>query len=98
MTQPLHAEGAHVVGDELEAVHQRVSPAKYFAARRRMSRSCSSSRIRRCRASFSTSNALLGVCGAAGRRPRGLLPPPARPHFPTVSHLIPRSAPTAFIL
>ena len=28
-----------VVGDELEAAHQFVSPAKYFAADRRMSRS-----------------------------------------------------------
>jgi hypothetical protein len=32
-------EGVLVVGDELEAVHQRVSPAKYLAARRRISRS-----------------------------------------------------------
>lgn len=28
-----------MVGDELEAAHQFVSPAKYFAAARRMSRS-----------------------------------------------------------
>lgn len=39
--QPLHAV-AVVVCDELEAVHQRVSPAKYFAALRRISRSSSS--------------------------------------------------------
>jgi hypothetical protein len=32
LTQPLHAVGVLVVLDELEAVHQFVSPAKYFAA------------------------------------------------------------------
>ena len=30
--EPLHLEGVQVVSDELEAVHQRVSPAKYLAA------------------------------------------------------------------
>src|SRR4051794_38875382 len=39
LAQPLHLEGVSVVGDELEAGHQRVSPAKYLAAARRMSRS-----------------------------------------------------------
>ena len=39
LAQPLHAVALLVVGDELEAVHQRVSPAKYRAALRRMSRS-----------------------------------------------------------
>src|SRR3954447_6710407 len=38
-TQPLHLEGVLVVGDELEAAHQFVSPAKYLAAWRRISRS-----------------------------------------------------------
>lgn len=33
LTQSLHLEGGGVVGDELEATHQRVSPAKYLAAR-----------------------------------------------------------------
>jgi hypothetical protein len=31
--------GGEAVGDELEATHQRVSPAKYLAAQRRISRS-----------------------------------------------------------
>ncbi len=37
--QPLHRIGVEVVGAELEAAHQFVSPAKYLAADRRMSRS-----------------------------------------------------------
>ncbi len=42
--QPLDAEGATVIVDELEAAaHQLVSAAKYFAALRRISRSSSSS-------------------------------------------------------
>jgi hypothetical protein len=32
LTEPLHLEGVSVVGDELEAAHQFVSPAKYLAA------------------------------------------------------------------
>src|SRR6185295_7841965 len=40
--QPLHLEGVPVVGDELEAAHQFVSPAKYLAADRKMSRSVAS--------------------------------------------------------
>src|SRR3954451_5566080 len=32
LTQPLHLEGVSVVGDEPEAAHQFVSPAKYLAA------------------------------------------------------------------
>ena len=36
LTQPLHLEGVSVVGDELEAAHQFVSPAKYLAAWRRI--------------------------------------------------------------
>src|SRR6185437_6408360 len=48
--QPLRLEGVPVVGDELETAHQFVSPAKYFAAWRRMSRSVSS-------LAFSVSNA-----------------------------------------
>ena len=42
LAQPLHLEGVPVVGDELEAAHQFVSPAKYLAAWRRMSRSVAS--------------------------------------------------------
>src|SRR5699024_578785 len=37
--QPLHPVGGGVVAGELEAAHQVVSPAKYLAALRRMSRS-----------------------------------------------------------
>ena len=39
LAQPLHLEVVSVVGDELEAAHQIVLPAKYFAANRRISRS-----------------------------------------------------------
>ncbi len=42
LAQPLHLEGVSVVGDELEAAHQFVSPAKYFAADLRISRSVAS--------------------------------------------------------
>jgi len=42
LAQPLHRVGVGVVGDEVKAVHQFVSPAKYLAADRRMSRSVSS--------------------------------------------------------
>ena len=42
LTQSLHLEGGGVVSDELEATHQRVSPAKYFAARCKISRSVAS--------------------------------------------------------
>ena len=68
LAQPLHAVACLVVGDELEAVHQRVSPAKYRAALRRMSRSSSSSRTRR-----RSSRVLL--LNRPGRLPR----PPRRP-------------------
>src|SRR4051812_32756800 len=58
--QPLHAVTALVVGDELEAVHQRVSPAKYFVAFRRISRSSSSSRTFLRSAAFSASSGVGG--------------------------------------
>ncbi|MFJ9351161.1 hypothetical protein, partial [Streptomyces sp. NPDC101237] len=45
VAEPLHAVSALVIVNELVAVHQRVSVAKYRAALRRMSRSSSSSRI-----------------------------------------------------
>ncbi|MFE6365482.1 hypothetical protein ACFVP3_36505 [Streptomyces sp. NPDC057806] len=60
---PLHALAAVVVGDELEAVHQRVSPAKYFAARRGISRSSSSSRTFSRKAAFSASSGAGGWDG-----------------------------------
>ncbi|HEX6342474.1 hypothetical protein, partial [Umezawaea sp.] len=55
LAQPLDAVAALVVCEELEAVHQRVSPAKYSAALRWMSRSSSNSRIRLRSAVFSSS-------------------------------------------
>ncbi|URN10953.1 hypothetical protein LUW77_00170 [Streptomyces radiopugnans] len=70
--RPLHAVAAVVVGDELEAVHQRVSPAKYFAAFRRISRSSSSSRTFLRRAAFSASDGVGGSAAGSARRPRGL--------------------------
>ncbi|MEU0649665.1 hypothetical protein [Streptomyces umbrinus] len=79
--QPLHAVAAVVVGNELEAVHQRVSPAKYFAALRRISRSSSSSRIFLRRAAFSASNGVGGPVATSARRPRGRLAPGARTQF-----------------
>lgn len=62
--QSLDAEGAAVVLDELEATHQLVSFAKYFAARRSMSRSISSSRT--CRRSRVISVSFADWAGAAG--------------------------------
>jgi len=78
----LHAVAALVVGDELEAVHQRVSPAKYFAAFRRISRSSSSSRTFFRRAAFSASNGVGGSADTSARRPRGRLAPAARTPVP----------------
>src|SRR3954463_10884951 len=63
LAQPLHAVAWLVVSDELEAVHQRVSPAKYRAALRRMSRSSSSSRTRRRNVAFSSSTEPVAVGG-----------------------------------
>lgn len=42
VAESLHRVGGAVVGDELEATHQRVFPAKYFAAFWRISRSVDS--------------------------------------------------------
>ena len=44
LAEPLHLEGVLVVGNELQAAHQIISPAKYFAAARKMSRSVTSVR------------------------------------------------------
>jgi hypothetical protein len=66
--QPLHLEGVPVIGDEPETAHQFVSPAKYFAAWRRMSRSVSS-------LAFSVSNA--ATC--ARNRASSASADPARP-------------------
>ena len=76
--QPLHAVAALMVGDELEAVHQRVSQATYFAAFRRISRSSSRSRTCLRKAAFSASSGVGGSVGVSARRPRGRLTPAAR--------------------
>src|SRR5690606_19853903 len=55
LAQPLHLIGVGVVGDELEAGHQFVSPAKYLAALRRISRSVVSLVASARRAAFSAS-------------------------------------------
>lgn len=98
----LGLEGVRVVGNELEAVHQRVSPAKYFAAARKMSRSvfslrrsASKSATRACNRTTSSA----GVSGPFGALwpPPGRLPlpgtatPAARSHTPNVGPVIPRS-------
>ena len=68
LAQPLHLVGGLVVGDELEAVHQLVSPAKYLAALRRMSRSVSTLALSaRNRAFSASSRAIL----ATGDSPEG---------------------------
>src|SRR5690606_19427649 len=56
LAQPLHRRGVAVVVDELEAAHQLVSPAKYFADLRRISRSVSSLRICALSCLFSSSS------------------------------------------
>src|SRR5206468_5608122 len=58
LTQPLHLGGVLVVGDELEAAHQFVSPAKYLAAERRISRSVVS-------LAFSASSCATRACSRA---------------------------------
>ena len=95
LTQPLHAEGVLVVLNELEAVHQRVSPAKYLAARRRISRSSCSSRTCRRNSRFSASNCdPLTVSRALDRLGHGLPDSPrslraTRIQFRSVSGLTP---------
>jgi len=68
LAQPLHLEGVPVVSDELEAVHQRVSPAKYLAAWRRMSRSVASLA---CSATSWAFSACTRGCNAASSPPTG---------------------------
>ena len=77
LTQSLHLEGGGVVGDELEATHQRVSPAKYLAARWRISRSVVSLVVSARSAAFSASSRAILCSGAspwgtAGLGPGGL--------------------------
>jgi hypothetical protein len=70
-----------VVGDELKAAHQFVSPAKYFAACRRISRSVASLvRSARSAATSASRRATFcsGVSGPAGGRGPLLQPAPGR--------------------
>ena len=78
--------------------HQRVSPAKYFAAFRRISRSSSSSRTFFRKAAFFASSGAGGWAASGVRRPRGRLAPAALTQFRKVSGLIPRSAATDLIV
>lgn len=96
--QPLHTVAALEVGDTLEAVHQRVSPAKHFAALRRISGSSSSSRTFFRRAAFSASSGAGAFAGCCVRHPRGRLAPAALTLFRRDSGLIPRSAATDLIV
>ena len=99
LAQPFHAEGATVIINELETAHPFVSPAKYFAARRRSSRSVSSSRIRAlsCLFSFSSiSSEVTSACWATGgpaALPTALAcrARSARIQLRSVSRLMPRS-------
>lgn len=78
---PLDAVGVPVVGDELEAVHQFVSLAKYLAADRRMSRSSSSLVCSARSALFSASSRAIraacdsGLLAAAAVGPAGVVVP-----------------------
>jgi len=94
LAQPLHAVARLVVGDELEAGHQRVSPAKYRAALRRMSRSSSNSRTRRRSAAFSSSTvpASCGPPPSAGRPVSPRRWSSSRTQLRSVSRLTPRSS------
>src|SRR6476469_1358598 len=65
--EPLHLEGVPVISDELEAVHQRVCPAKYLAAWRRMSRSVASRVFSGAMAATRARNAASPACGEPGR-------------------------------
>src|SRR6185437_10754876 len=74
---PLHLEGVPLISDELEAGHQRVSPAKYLAAWRRMSRSAASSVFSDSRAATRARNA---ANSAAGEREPDPGEPGSRPN------------------
>src|SRR6476620_8167593 len=82
LAQPLHPVGVPVVSDEPEATHQFVSPAKYLAARRRISRSVTSLACSATSSSFSVSSAATRARNAAssssGDSPRRRPGPPVR--------------------
>ncbi|MGW0853695.1 hypothetical protein [Streptomyces sp. NPDC002690] len=86
--QPLHAVATVEVGDALEAVHQRVFPAKYLAALAfllQLADLLPQSRVLR----FKRGRRLGRLLRPA---PRGRLTPAARTQFRRVSGVIPRSA------
>src|SRR6185312_6482760 len=101
LAQPLHLEGVTVVGNELEAAHQFVSPAKYFAANRKISRSVDnrdlsarSSRFSaRSRASSCSGVSTPGAGSVAEARLRCLIATPAALHHAVrVASWMPSSA------
>src|SRR5690606_21965037 len=107
LTQSLHLEGGGVVGNELEATHQFVSPAKYLAARWRISRSVeslvvstSSSRTR-ARSRASSCSGVSGPSGGGvppGLVRRGIVVPSsavflAVPYWSTQCFWVPRATP-----
>src|SRR5690606_17620777 len=65
LAQSLHRVGGGMVGNELEATHQRVSPAKYFAAFCRISRSVASFVVSTRKAAFSASRRAIFCCGVS---------------------------------
>jgi hypothetical protein len=100
LAQPLHLEGVPVVGDEPQAAHQFVSPAKYLAADRRMSRSVANrvfSARSRPTSARNRASSCSGVCtpaagsvAAAGLRCR-IGTPAALHHADSVTSLTPSS-------
>src|SRR5439155_8528847 len=101
LTQPLHLESVPVVGDELEAGHQFVSPAKYLAADRKMSRSVDSRELSARNSRFSARNRASSCSEvstpgagavAAPRLPCLIATPAALHHAVSVASPIPSSA------
>src|ERR1700741_1045364 len=99
--QPLHLEGVSVAGAELEAAHQFVSPAKYLAADRKMSRSVASLVCSARSALFSTRNRASSCSGVStpglaaapdAGPPCRTATPAALPHADSVASLTPSSA------
>ena len=94
LAEPLHLEGVLVVGNELEAAHQVVSPAKYCAAARKISRLVAS--VRSAASSSTTwarnrtSSSPSSTCTAAPCRPRTATPA-ALIQTDNVASVIPRS-------
>src|SRR5690606_31710951 len=76
LAQSLHRVGGGIVGNELEATHQRVSPAKYFAAFCKISRSVASFVVSTRKAAFSASRRAIFCCGVSPAGPVALADTP----------------------